>query len=77
MSKNLLEAAQRITEELSLDEKQQLVRKLNQAVWDKQRLQALWKQLDERQKGLPRITMKEIVQEVKAVRRSRAARRRG
>lgn len=76
MSKAVLNAMERLAEvSLSVTEKRLLARKLTQAAWGP-RLDALLKRVDERQKGLPRLSMEEIVQEVKAVRRSRASRRR-
>jgi len=76
MSKAVLNAMERLAEvSLSVNEKRLLARKLTQAAWGP-RLDALLKRVDERQKGLPRLSMEEIVQEVKTVRRSRASRRR-
>ena len=76
MSKAVLNAmGQLIDVSLTQEEKGQLVRHLNEAIWGK-RLDALLKRVDERQKGLPPLSMEEIVQEVKAVRRSRASSRR-
>ena len=76
MSKAVLNAMERLAEvSLSVNEKRLLARKLTQATWGP-RLDALLKRVDERQKGLPRLSMEEIVQEVKTVRRSRASRRR-
>ena len=75
MSKTLFQAAERITRQLTWAEQRRLVRKLNQPYWG-QRLAALLKRIDERQQRLPPLSMKEIVQEVKAVRRRRASRRR-
>jgi len=69
MSKNLLEAAERIAEELTTDEKIQLVRQLEQET-----LKARWNRLvadtDQRRKGR-RFTMDEIIREIKAYRLER------
>lgn len=72
MSKNLLEAAERIAEELSDEERLRLVRDLVQRTrrdrWDR-----LFQSIDRRLKGR-RFTMAEINAEIAAVRRERHAR---
>ena len=76
MSKGVLKAMERLANaSLTTEEKQTLANRLNHAVWGR-RLDALLKRVDARQKGLPRLSMADIVHEVKAVRRSRAARHR-
>lgn len=76
MSRAVFTAMERLIElSLTADEKRQLAHKLNHATWNR-RLDALLKRVDERQKGLPPVSMNDIVQEVKAVRRARASRRR-
>ena len=75
-----INAVEQILSDLRLTEreKQQLAQWLQQEQMKRwgNRLEALWKRVDERRKGLPRLSMAEIVQEVKAYRRSRASRRR-
>ena len=69
MSKNLLEAAERITKELTLDEQVKLVDELNRltrhARWER-----LFADIDRRRKGR-RFSMAEIQQEIDIVRRQR------
>ncbi len=76
MSKAVIQAMEQLIDvSLNSEEKHQLVRKLQRDMWGA-RIDALLKRVDERQKGLPPISMEEIVQEVKAVRRARAPSRR-
>lgn len=71
MSKAVLGAVEQLVEVSLTDaEKRQLLHKLTQELWD-ERLERLFKRVDERQKRLPPISMEEIVQEVKAVRQLR------
>ncbi len=69
MSKKLLEAAERIAEELSVEERLQLTKELVQRVreaqWDR-----LFRSIDRRRKGR-RFTMTEIQREIDVVRRER------
>lgn len=69
MSKNLLAAAERLVEELTLDEKLRLVKQLEQDT-AKARVERLWMETDRRRRGR-RFTMAEIVREIKAYRRER------
>ena len=75
-----IQALEQVLSDLRLtdQEKRQLAEWLQQEQMKRwgNRLEALWKHVDERQRGLPRISMSEIVQEIKAYRRSRASRRR-
>lgn len=70
MSKNLLEAAERVVEELTIDEKIRLVKQLERET-AKARLERLWADVDRRRRGR-RFTMAEIVREIKAHRRERS-----
>ena len=75
MSKAMIEAVEQLVHvSLTPQEKQQFVRKLNHELWDK-RLEAVLKRVDERQKSLPPLSLQEIVQEVKVVRRRASSRR--
>ena len=67
MSKNLLEAAERITKELTRPEQIQLVRWLERRTWPA-RLKTLWVEIDRRRRGR-RFTMAEIQREIEAARR--------
>ncbi len=69
MSKNVLEATERLVEELTVDEKLRLVKRLEQDTW-KVRLDRLFLRIDRRRKGR-RFTMAEIQREIDAVRRQR------
>lgn len=69
MSKNLLEAAERITKELTLDEQVKLADELSR-VTRKARWERLFAGIDQRLKGR-RFTMAEIQREIDAVRRER------
>ncbi len=76
MSKAVVGAVERLIDvSLTRKDKRRLVRDLNREMWGK-RLEILLKRIDQRQKNLPELTMGEITQEVKAVRRSRGSRRR-
>ena len=70
MSKNVFEATERLVEELTLDEKVRLVKRLEQET-GKVRLERLWKEVDRQRRGR-RFTMAEIVREIKVYRRERA-----
>ena len=73
MSRAVVEAVEHLVEvSLTPREKHALVRKLNCDLWGR-RLDGLLRRVDERQKGLPPVSMEEIVQEVKAMRRTRAS----
>lgn len=69
MSKNLLEAAERIAEELSAEERLKLARELVQGA-RADRWNRLFHSIDRKLKGR-RFTMKEINAEIAAVRRAR------
>jgi len=69
MSKNLLEAAERIAEELSMEERLQLAKELVQQA-RKDRWDRLFRSIDQKLKGR-RFTMKGINAEIAAVRRAR------
>ena len=69
MSKNLLEAAERIAEELSGEERLTLVKELVQRT-RKERWNQLFQSIDRKLKGR-RFTMEEINAEIAAVRRAR------
>lgn len=76
MSNVALKAMERLANAaLTNEEKQVLANRLTYAVWGR-RLDALLKRVDARRQGAPRLSMAEIVREVKVVRRSRASRRR-
>ena len=69
MSKNLLEAAERIAEELSVEERLTLAKELMQQArkteWDQ-----LFQSIDRKLTGRRRLTMREINAEITAVRRA-------
>ena len=69
MSKNLLEAAERIADELTTEERLKFARELAQRTL-KDSWNRLFAQLDQRRKGR-RFTMAEIQREIDAVRRER------
>ena len=69
MSKNLLEAAERIAEELSAEERLKLAKELVQGART-DRWNHLFRSIDRKLKGR-RFTMKEINAEIAAVRRAR------
>lgn len=69
MSKNLLEAAERIAQELSAEERLQLAKELMQRT-RKDRWNRLLDSIDRKLKGR-RFTMAEINAEIAAVRRAR------
>ena len=69
MSKNLLEAAERITNELTEDERLQLIKDLLQRT-RRARWTRLFQSIDRKLKGR-RFTMAEINAEIAAVRRAR------
>ena len=69
MSRNLLEAAERITKELTLDEQVKLADELNR-VTRKARWERVFAEIDQRRKGR-RFTMAEIQREIDIVRRQR------
>jgi len=69
MSKNLLDATERLVAELTPDEQLRLVKRLEHQT-AKLRLERLWAEVDRRRRG-QRVTMAEIVREIKAYRRER------
>ena len=70
MSKNLLEAAERIAEELSAEERLQLAKELAQQA-RKDRWNRLLDSMDRRLQGRRPLTMAEVNAEIAAVRRAR------
>jgi len=70
MSRNLLEAAERIAEELSEGERRTLAKELLQQP-RKERWDQLFQSIDQKLKGRRSLTMKEINAEIASVRRAR------